>query len=1048
MYVFNVFIYIPWKLQCYRRNLVFSSTMSEASRAVTPKACCFCGLTEDNELDYGKFHENGDITTHYYCLLLSSNMHQRGNDNDGILGFLVADIRMELRRGKRLACTYCKKFGATLGCCNLKCKRVFHYPCGLRAGSLNQFFGEFRTFCSRHRLKQKIDKQVLQELINNNKANCCICYEHVDPYDKIDTLWAPCCKKNAWFHRKCVQQLALSAGYFFKCPLCNDKKLFQQAMLNCGIFIPSQDASWELVPNAFEELLYRHDQCDAPTCICPKGRKHTSLNAKWELALCRTCGSQGVHMACAQLKWGNPVWECDECKSILGKFNGSSSSATTSGENRRLMSGQTIVMLNDSDSESDISVGNESPTQSSIPSILPSLPQTVSFKERPGPRTYKLRQRLEAKRRLQQARLASRTAFSVDGSEPGSSKTFSVAKSSSPLQSQVDAVSTDDDSDIIEVPKCSSFVNTSMTLKDRTLMTDSNLSLPSIVELTESSMSNDSSIDALKIETVDLGELSSQEVLSDNDSLVPMPNIKITNIISLAPDEFEKTTTFEQELQENDANTSSQLITTPLMQCTTPIMSPSQDDCTESNTKRKLNDTTSRTTTTQQAIGCTNEFKKMKLNTTNTIVLKEIEYVPVYVPLNTIEYASDENDLQSNSGINLNASNEILINKTDTLPYNNSENCDGDAGTSPASGTGNRRNVDHRRNNRNKRTARKGFRMSSSKRNRHQWKCENDTNVRVRDKYECWRRECRSEDCDHSRLMPDYIRLRDLKFRIQDTNNLQMILFNEFLVNIKMNHPATTSNNSIKNNEQNKIKDETLPSGNILQDVSPCHKDNTKTVIINEDYQDDTKENMDPITIPYKNVADTNLLKNATLITNNVTVINSQSENENLKQSASSLINDDEDHTNENSLVDTTENGVKGLSNKCTKIHFLPRSVRRTLFQETPAKEKSKNKIDVKVSIDLQKIQPFVDSNPDLFSKRRKEANEQTNEQGGFLKERNNIKQFAHSSGHNSVADKSNRFGSFTLRLPKYKTIETETVKSIEESTVRTTRRTSNSSKS
>lgn len=40
-----------------------------------------------------------------------------------------------------------------------------------------------------------------------------------------------------------------------------------------------RDASWELVPNAFEELLYRHDQCDASICLCPKGRKYTSFNA-------------------------------------------------------------------------------------------------------------------------------------------------------------------------------------------------------------------------------------------------------------------------------------------------------------------------------------------------------------------------------------------------------------------------------------------------------------------------------------------------------------------------------------------------------------------------------------------------------------------------------------------------------------------------------------------------------------------------------------------------------------------------------------------------
>lgn len=42
--------------------------------------------------------------------------------------------------------------------------------------------------------------------------------------------------------------------------------------------------------------------------------------SKWELTLCRICGSQGIHMACGQLKWANPVWECTECTSILCKY--------------------------------------------------------------------------------------------------------------------------------------------------------------------------------------------------------------------------------------------------------------------------------------------------------------------------------------------------------------------------------------------------------------------------------------------------------------------------------------------------------------------------------------------------------------------------------------------------------------------------------------------------------------------------------------------------------------------------------------------------------
>lgn len=44
------------------------------------------------------------------------------------------------------------------------------------------------------------------------------------------------------------------------------------------------------------------------------------MYSKWELTLCRICGSQGIHMACGQLKWANPIWECNECTSILRKY--------------------------------------------------------------------------------------------------------------------------------------------------------------------------------------------------------------------------------------------------------------------------------------------------------------------------------------------------------------------------------------------------------------------------------------------------------------------------------------------------------------------------------------------------------------------------------------------------------------------------------------------------------------------------------------------------------------------------------------------------------
>jgi len=63
----------------------------------------------------------------------------------------------------------------------------------------------FRSYCVNHRPKQKIDDQILKQIVPVDNIVCYICYDKVDTNDFVKTLWAPCCKKDAWFHRNCVQ---------------------------------------------------------------------------------------------------------------------------------------------------------------------------------------------------------------------------------------------------------------------------------------------------------------------------------------------------------------------------------------------------------------------------------------------------------------------------------------------------------------------------------------------------------------------------------------------------------------------------------------------------------------------------------------------------------------------------------------------------------------------------------------------------------------------------------------------------------------------------
>ncbi|XP_066995597.2 G2/M phase-specific E3 ubiquitin-protein ligase [Anabrus simplex] len=276
--------------------------------------CSFCSRSTDNELLYGKLCSLNGITVHLHCLLLSSNMEQRGGDEEGIMGFLFEDILKEIKRGRRLACCYCKRTGATLGCCSIKCRRVFHFPCGMERGSLNQYYNTFRSYCSQHRPNQVIP--VGQALAVDEDCICAICQEEVDREPNFNVIWAPCCSKN--FHKLCLQQCALSSGYYyFKCPLCNNKPVFQDAMLENGIYIPERDASWELEPGAFQDLLVRYNRCDAQRCLCSRGREYHCEMTNWDLVVCGICGSHAIHVTCGGLRSHESYWECPECRSIL-----------------------------------------------------------------------------------------------------------------------------------------------------------------------------------------------------------------------------------------------------------------------------------------------------------------------------------------------------------------------------------------------------------------------------------------------------------------------------------------------------------------------------------------------------------------------------------------------------------------------------------------------------------------------------------------------------------------------------------------------------------
>ncbi|KFP89118.1 PHD finger protein 11, partial [Acanthisitta chloris] len=95
------------------------------------RTCAFCSKGAAGSVMY--IAQEQDIAAHQDCLLFSSGFVESEEYNPENLDvrFDVASVLKELRRGKRLVCSFCRKKGATVGCEERACRRSYHYFCAL-----------------------------------------------------------------------------------------------------------------------------------------------------------------------------------------------------------------------------------------------------------------------------------------------------------------------------------------------------------------------------------------------------------------------------------------------------------------------------------------------------------------------------------------------------------------------------------------------------------------------------------------------------------------------------------------------------------------------------------------------------------------------------------------------------------------------------------------------------------------------------------------------------------------------------------------------------
>ncbi|NXA10208.1 PHF11 protein, partial [Sapayoa aenigma] len=95
------------------------------------RTCAFCSEGEAGSVMY--IAKEREIAAHRDCLLFSSGFVESEEYNPENLDvrFDVASVLKELKRGKRLVCSFCRKKGATVGCEERACRRSYHYFCAL-----------------------------------------------------------------------------------------------------------------------------------------------------------------------------------------------------------------------------------------------------------------------------------------------------------------------------------------------------------------------------------------------------------------------------------------------------------------------------------------------------------------------------------------------------------------------------------------------------------------------------------------------------------------------------------------------------------------------------------------------------------------------------------------------------------------------------------------------------------------------------------------------------------------------------------------------------
>ncbi|XP_031445097.1 PHD finger protein 7-like [Phasianus colchicus] len=288
--------------------------------------CVLCAQGEVDPCIYGRKWIIKGVYFHEFCVVFSGGLLQQARTQEGKENLSLPDIILAIKQAEQTHCFVCDKRGAFITCAETGCDRSFHLPCASEGECVTQYFEEFRCFCWEHRQQQAVGAVPAQD------TPCIICMDSVGDSTSYSTMVCPSCQC-AWFHRTCIQRLALYAGIILHCPHCKDEDEFFDDMAAMGIHIPHRGPMWD--SNLYAQKGDKSKCCSASECRYPHGREQAG-EGPWELLLCSSCAVQGTHRRCSNLRQTTTTWECNTC---AGEGTSSSCNVDSAGPSTTIQLG-------------------------------------------------------------------------------------------------------------------------------------------------------------------------------------------------------------------------------------------------------------------------------------------------------------------------------------------------------------------------------------------------------------------------------------------------------------------------------------------------------------------------------------------------------------------------------------------------------------------------------------------------------------------------------------------------------------------------------------